>query len=102
MWVLVFMISVIVDLQDKRKTFVIVGSFVGASALFYFALMAGWINLFKLIGYMRILTVGIGAIALYTGFESLRSFLKARPAKSQRPKGATGLKTELKRWPKDR
>lgn len=75
MWVLVFMISVIVDLKDKRKTIVIVGSFVGASAVFYFALMAGWINLFKLIGYMRLLTVGIGAIALYTGFASLRSFL---------------------------
>lgn len=74
MWVLVFMISVIADLQDKRKTFVIVGAFVGASAVFYFALMAGWINLFKLIGYMRLLTVGIGAIALYTGFLSLRSF----------------------------
>lgn len=76
MWVLVFMISVIVDLKDKRKTFVIVGAFVGASALFYFALMAGWINLFKIIGYMRLLTVGIGAIALYTGFESLRSFFE--------------------------
>lgn len=74
MWVLVFMISVIVGLKDKKKTFVIVGSFVGASAVFYFALMAGWINLFKIIGYMRLLTVGIGSIALYTGFASLRSF----------------------------
>lgn len=80
MWVLVFMISVIVDLKDKRKTFVIVGSFVGASAVFYFALMAGWINLFKIIGYMRLLTVGIGAIALYTGFESLRSFFEGHMA----------------------
>ena len=76
MWVLVFMISVIADLHDKRKTVVIVGSFLAASGVFYFALLAGWINLFKIIGYMRILTVGLGAIALYSGIMSLRSFFE--------------------------
>ena len=96
MWVLVFMISVIVDLQDKRKTFVIVGSFVGASALFYFALMAGWINLFKLIGYMRILTVGIGAIALYTGFESLRSCFEGPTCKVTTAEGRNRIKNRIK------
>ncbi len=76
MWVLVFMISVIADLKDKRKTMVIVGSFVAASGVFYFVLMTGWINLFKIIGYIRLLTVGVGAIALYTGISSLRSFFE--------------------------
>lgn len=96
MWVLVFMISVIVDLRDKRKTFVIVGAFVGASAVFYFALMAGWINLFKLIGYIRLLTVGIGAIALYTGFESLRSFFEGPKCKVTSPEGRNRIKNRIK------
>lgn len=96
MWVLVFMISVIVDLKDKKKTYVIVGSFVAASGLFYFALMAGWINLFKIIGYMRLLTVGIGAIALYTGFLSLRSFFDGHvTCKVTSNEGRTKIKNRI-------
>lgn len=97
MWVLVFMISIIADLQDKRKTFVIVGSFVAASGVFYFALMAGWINLFKLIGYMRLLTVGIGAIALYTGILSLRSFFEGHmTCKVTSAEGRNRIKDRIK------
>ncbi|MCQ2965855.1 MAG: hypothetical protein MJ250_03840 [Alphaproteobacteria bacterium] len=96
MWVLVFMISVIVDLNDKRKIVVIVGSFLAASAVFYFALMAGWINLFKVIGYMRLLTVGIGAIALYTGFESLKSFFEGPKCKVTSAEGRNRIKNRIR------
>ncbi|MCQ2914850.1 MAG: hypothetical protein MJ247_06625 [Alphaproteobacteria bacterium] len=96
MWVLVFMISVIVDLNDKRKIFVIVGSFLAASAVFYFALMAGWINLFKVIGYIRLLTVGIGAIAVYTGFESLKSFFEGPRCKVTSAEGRNRIKARIK------
>ena len=74
MWVLVFMISVIVKLNSKKKIWLIVGSFLFSSGLFYYALLAGWINLFELIGYIKLLNVLIGCIAIYTGFASLKSF----------------------------
>jgi len=74
MWVLVFMISIIIEMRDKRKMWLIVGSFLLASAILYYAVMAGWINLFLLFGYMRNLTILIGAVALYTAGLSLKSF----------------------------
>ena len=95
MWVLVFMISVIADLNDKRKTVVIVGSFLAASALFYFALLAGWINLFKLIGYMRLLTVALGAVAVYTGLTSLKSFFEGPVCKVTSAEGRKKIKQRI-------
>lgn len=97
MWVLIFMISVIADLHDKRKTIVIVGSFLAASAVFYFALMAGWINLFLIIGYMRILTVALGAIAVYSGAMSLRSFFDGNAVcKVTSPEGRAKIKDRIR------
>lgn len=97
MWVLVFMISVIADLHDKRKTIVIVGSFLAASGIFYFALMAGWINLFLIIGYMRILTVALGAIAVYSGAMSLRSFFDGNAVcKVTSPEGRAKIRNRIR------
>lgn len=74
MWVLVFMISIIIEMRDKKKMWIIVGSFLFASAALYYAVMAGWINLFLLFGYMRSITILIGTVALYTAGLSLKSF----------------------------
>jgi thiol-disulfide isomerase/thioredoxin len=80
MWVLVYLIALLVGIKDKRKIWVIVGSFVLASGILYFLLMAAWLNVFLLIGYMKIVTMIIGLIALGGGIISIREYIATKGA----------------------
>lgn len=53
MWVLVFLLSVLVNVKDRRRMILIAGTFVVVSGLAYFTFMAAWLNLFMLVGIAR-------------------------------------------------
>lgn len=74
MWVLVYLIGLLIGLNDKKKVWLIVGSFVLASGILYFLFMTAWINIFLLIGYIRILTLIIGLVALGGGIINLKEY----------------------------
>lgn len=74
MWVLVYLISITLTLHDRRKFLLIVGTFLAASGILYFLIMAAWLNAFLFVGYIRPVMVAVGAIALYWGISSLREF----------------------------
>ena len=78
LWVLVYLISLVATLKDKRRIWLIVGSFVLASGVIYFLLMTAWLNVFLLIGYVRPVTIVIGLVALGGGIWQVREFIKAR------------------------
>jgi len=74
MWVLVYLLGLLIDVRDKRKIWIIVGSFVLSSAVLYFLFMTAWLNIFLLVGYIKILTLIIGLIALGGGIASLKDY----------------------------
>jgi len=74
MWVLVYLISLIVQLNDKNKIWLIVGSFALASGILYYLFMTALLNVFLFIGYLRILQLSIGCFALYLGINNLRTY----------------------------
>jgi thiol-disulfide isomerase/thioredoxin len=76
MWVLVYLISITLTLNDRKKFLLIVGTFLFASGALYFFIMAAWLNAFLFLGYVRPVMIGVGAIALYWGISSLREFWK--------------------------
>jgi hypothetical protein len=78
MWVLVYLISITLTLNDRRKFLLIVGTFLFASGALYFLIMSAWLNAFLFLGYVRPVMIGVGAIALYWGITSLREFWKNR------------------------
>ena len=80
MWALVYLLSLLVTLQDRRKIWLLVGSFVLASGVLYFLFMTAWLNAFLLLGYLRPLTLAIGAGALIMGVMDLRVFVLTRGA----------------------
>jgi hypothetical protein len=47
MWVLVYLISLIAGIQDQRKVWWLVGTFVLASGILYFLFMTAWLNTFR-------------------------------------------------------
>jgi hypothetical protein len=75
MWVLLFILSMLVHLRDRRKMFLIGGVFVAVSGLVYFAFMAAWLNLFLLIGLSRATQLLLGGIAAAIGILNLKDFL---------------------------
>jgi glutaredoxin len=67
MWVLLFLLSLLVNLHDRRTMLLIGGTFVAVSGLVYFAFMAAWLNLFLLIGLSRVVQVILGGMAVLVG-----------------------------------
>jgi len=74
MWVLLFLLSLLVNLQDRRKMALIAGTFVLVSGLVYFAFMAAWLNIFLLIGLSRPIQIGLGGVALLVGMVNVKDF----------------------------
>ncbi len=80
MWVLVYLISLIATLRDRKRIWLIVGSFVLASGVLYFLFMTAWLNAFLFIGYVRPVTTVIGLVALGGGILQIRGFVETKGA----------------------
>ena len=78
LWVLLYLISLVMTLRDRKRIWLIVGSFVLASGILYFLFMTAWLNVFLLIGYIRPVTVVIGLVALGGGILQIREQIKTK------------------------
>jgi hypothetical protein len=77
MWVLLFVLSLLVNLHDRVKMAVIGGTFVLVSGIVYFAFMAAWLNLFLLAGVSRVMEVLLGLIAGVVGTLNVKDAVAA-------------------------
>lgn len=76
MWVLLFLISLLLPNNDRKRIFILGGVFILTSALFYFALMMAWINTVVLIAANLAFRIIIGSFALLAGGYNLYQFIK--------------------------
>lgn len=74
MWVLLFLLSILVNLQDRFRIVLIAGIFVLISGLAYYAFMAAWLNVFLFIGLLRPIQVALGFLALLVGGIHIKDF----------------------------
>jgi glutaredoxin len=74
MWVLLVLLSLLVNLRDRKRLSLIAGTFVVISGAVYFAFMAAWLNLFLIIGISRIIQVGVGMVALIIGTIHIKDY----------------------------
>jgi len=72
MWVLLFLLSLLVNLRDQAKMALLAGTFVAASGMVYYAFMAAWLNVFLLVGFSRAVQVALGGIACLVGTLNLK------------------------------
>lgn len=68
---MIYLISLISGLQDRRKIWWLVGTFVLASGILYFLFMTAWLNTFLIIGYIRPLTQLVALTAIGLGASHL-------------------------------
>ncbi|MGE4560435.1 MAG: glutaredoxin family protein, partial [Desulfobulbus sp.] len=78
MWVLVYLISLIVSLDDRRKIWLLVGTFVASSGILYFLFMTAWLNVFLFLGFLRPLTLVVGLGALGAGILNIREYIQTK------------------------
>jgi glutaredoxin len=74
MWVLLFLLSILVNVRDRRRIVAIAGTFVLVSGLAYFAFMAAWLNVFLWIGLSRAVQVALGFVAAGVGAMNVKDF----------------------------
>jgi glutaredoxin len=74
MWTLVFLIGLLVGMQDRVRMWVLGVTFLVASAAVYFAFMAAWLNLLLFLGALAWIRIAVGAVALGGGIWYLREF----------------------------
>src|SRR3989344_2989286 len=80
MWVLLFLISLLLGMQDRRRMWLLGSVFIIASAAVYFVFMAAWLNLLLFIGFLIWVRLAIGLVALFSGGYNLREYFKNKAA----------------------
>lgn len=67
MWVLLFLLSLLVNLRSRRRMAAIGGTFVVVSAVAYYLFMSAWLGMFLVIGVSRWLQGLLGVVAIVVG-----------------------------------
>jgi glutaredoxin len=75
MWILIFLITMLINLEDRRKLYILGTVFIITSGVVYFGFLAAWFNLFKFIGYAYWLKVIIGIVAIISGYIHIKNGL---------------------------
>lgn len=74
MWVLLFLLSLLVHLHDRRRMLLIAGTFVMVSAMLYYAFMAAWLNIFMAVGLSAAVRLGLALLALFIAAINIKDF----------------------------
>jgi glutaredoxin len=75
MWVLLFLLALLVRLNDRRRMALVAGTFVLASGAVYYAFMAAWLNLFLAVGFSDAVRITLALLALAIGAVNVKDFV---------------------------
>ncbi len=75
MWVLLFLLSLLVRLHDRRRMLLIAGTFVLVSGAVYYAFMAAWLNVFLAVGLTAALRNALALLAFVIGALNIKDFV---------------------------
>lgn len=78
MWTLLFLISLLLGMENRKRMWILGGAFIVASASVYFIFMAAWLNLILFIGFVIWVRLLIGLLALAGGSYSLNKFFHTK------------------------
>lgn len=73
-FVLMFLLSMMLHTHSRGRMLLIGVVFVFVSGLMYFLFMTAWLNLFRVIGQLDVITIVAGSIALFIGLINVKEF----------------------------
>lgn len=74
MWVLLFLISLLLGMEDRKKMWILGGAFILTSGAVYFLFLSAWLNLFLFIGFIFWIRLLVGVVAFGSGTYHLKEF----------------------------
>lgn len=80
MWTLLFLISILLGMKDRKRMWILGSAFIVSSALVYFLFMSAWLNLFLFIGFVAAVRVIIGLVAVGGGVFNVRDYFLNKEA----------------------
>ena len=78
MWVLLFLISMLLGMKDKKKMWILGLTFLLTSALIYLLFMITWLNLANLLTSVVWIRTLIGIVAIAGAIINIRAYIKER------------------------
>jgi len=76
MWALVALLTLLLAMGSRRRILLVGGIFLVASWIIYYVFMAAWLNVFSFLRFDLPIRIIIAAVALYTGWQLIKSFRK--------------------------
>ncbi len=74
MWVLVFLIGLLLGLEDERRMWILGAAFLTATGIMYFAVMTAWLNVFLFLSAVAWIRGIVSLLAIGGGFYFLREY----------------------------
>jgi len=74
MWVLLFLLSLLIGMPNRRRAWILGISFVAASSLVYFLFLTAWLHVFLFLGFIFWVRLAVGVVALTAGGYYLYDF----------------------------
>lgn len=72
MWVLLFLISLLIRMENKRRMWLLGVAFIVVSGAVYFLFLSAWLNLFLFLGFVMWVRILVGLVALTSGVWHLK------------------------------
>lgn len=79
MWSLLIMLTLVIATGSRKKVWLVGWTFIIISSLSYFLFMSAWLNVFMFLGYLTIIRIIVGVIALFSGIISIREYYTSKP-----------------------
>ncbi len=76
MWALLFLISLLLGIKDRKRMWILGVAFIVTSGFVYFLFMAAWLNMFLFVGYLPIIRIIIGFTAAGFGIYYLNKYFR--------------------------
>lgn len=83
MWVLIFLISLLLGMKDRRRMWALGLVFILTSGFVYFLFMSAWLNFFLFLGLVNWVRIAIALLAVIVAINYLRDFIKNKDAACQ-------------------
>lgn len=78
MWILIFLISMLLGMKDKKRMWYLGSLFIASSAIVYLLFMIAWLNIVMTVSSIKWVQVLIAIVALIGAVINIRSYLKER------------------------
>ena len=77
MWILLFLISTLIGMKNKKRLWILGSTFLVSSSLVYLAFMVSWLEFAKVISGIKLVRTVIALVALIGGFLNLKSYIRS-------------------------